>query len=149
MQVFKKTALLLGLLFLIFCTAGVIFASDLKTAGKKGNLINCDIQNQPCVQPIAGGSVMFDILPRPVKAMEEVTFEVKVTDLELSEPPAIDLSMPGMKMGPNQVKMEMTAFGVYQGTGIIVRCPSGKTVWQAKVHLPGKGSVDFIFDVIY
>ncbi len=145
MRLCKKTPFLLGLLFLVFCTAGAIFASDPKT----GNLINCDIQNQPCLQQVDGGSVMFDILPKPVKAMEEVTFEVKVTDMELSGPPAIDLSMPGMKMGPNPVKMEMTAIGLYQGTGIIVRCPSGKTVWQARVHLPGKGSVDFVFDVIY
>ena len=60
----------------------------------------------------------------------------------------MDLGMPGMKMGPNQVKMEMTAPGIYKGTGIIVRCPSGKTIWQAMVNLPGKGNADFIFDVI-
>lgn len=149
MHLCKKIAILLGLLFLVFCTAGAIFASDHPTAGKTGNLINCDIQNQPCIQPVANGSVIFDILPKPVKAMENLTFEVKVTDMELSGLPAIDLSMPGMKMGPNPVKMEMTAPGVFQGTGIIVRCPSGKTVWQAKVHLPGKASADFVFDVIY
>ncbi len=67
----------------------------------------------------------------------------------LTGSPIIDLSMPGMKMGKNKVKMKMIAKGVYQGTGIIVRCPSGKTIWQATINLSGIGSVNFIFDVIY
>lgn len=147
MQVSKKTTAILSALFLVFvmCMADSVFASDSKT----GQMINCDIQHQPCVQLVSGGTVRFDIQPRPVKAMEDLTFEVKVTGLELSGLPVIDLGMPGMKMGPNQVKMEMTTAGVYKGTGIIVRCPSGKTIWQARVHLPEIGSVDFIFDVIY
>lgn len=121
------------------------FASDAKTEG----LINCDIRNQPCVRQVAGGSITFDIRPKPVKAMAELTFEVKTEGVTLSGPPVIDLSMPGMKMGPNQVKLKMTNAGLYQGTGIIVRCPSGRTLWQALVHLPGIGDADFIFDVIY
>lgn len=147
MQVCKKTTAILSTLFLVFvlCMVEPIFASDSQTGG----MINCDIQNQPCIQPVSGGSVTFDIQPRPVKAMEDLRFEVKVNGVDISGPPVIDLSMPGMKMGPNPVKMERTAARVYQGTGIIVRCPSGKTIWQARVHLPGIGSADFIFDIIY
>jgi hypothetical protein len=147
MQIFQKAILIPGILFLIFvvCPVEVLFASNSKT----DQLINCDIQNQPCIQQIAGGSITFDIQPKPVKAMENLIFEIQIKDVNLSQAPVIDLSMPGMKMGANQVLMKMTSTGVYQGIGIIVRCPSGKTVWKARVNLPEIGSVDFIFDVIY
>jgi len=133
------------LLFLIVCMPDVLFASE----SKKKKQINCDIQNQQCVQQILNGSIVFDIQPKPVKAMKDLTFEVKVKDINLTGSPIIDLSMPGMKMGKNKVQMKMIAKGVYQGTGIIVRCPSGKTIWQATINLSGIGSANFIFDVIY
>ncbi len=60
-----------------------------------------------------------------------------------------DLGMPGMDMGPNQVDLKPTGNGVFKGQGIIVRCPSGRRTWSAKVTLPGCGMVEFIFDVIY
>lgn len=147
MQLFKKTTAILSILFWVFtvCLAVPLFASDSKT----GALINCDIQHQPCTRQISGTIVTLDIQPRPVKAMKDLIFEVQIKNADLTRPPMIDLSMPGMKMGRNQVTMKMTAKGVYQGTGIIVRCPSGKTVWQATVNLPGTGSTSFIFDVIY
>jgi hypothetical protein len=144
MQVLKKIVVILSILFLVF-VADTIFARDSTT----GQLVNCDIQHQPCIQQVSGTSVLFDIQPKPVKAMKNLIFEVKVKDMDLAEPPVIDLGMPGMEMGPNHVKMKMIAAGVYQGTGIIVRCPSGKTIWQANINLPGKGSVNFIFNVIY
>lgn len=141
------TRLMSSIFVLIFSVvaAGAAFASDGKTEG----IINCDIQNQPCIRQVSGGSITFDIRPKPVKAMEDLTFAVKTEGVTLSGPPVIDLSMPGMKMGPNQVKLKMTGAGLYQGTGIIVRCPSGKTLWQALVHLPGTGDADFVFDVVY
>ena len=57
--------------------------------------------------------------------------------------------MPEMKMGPNQVSLQASGKGVYEGTGIIVRCSSGKRIWKAAVVLPGIGIAEFIFDVIY
>ena len=147
MHVCNKKMVFLRLIFLVLAVfmANTLFAADSKT----GHLINCDIQNQPCNQTISGGHITFDIQPKPVKAMEDLMFEVKLKDIDLTGPPVIDLGMPGMKMGPNQVTLKMTDTGVFQGKGIIVRCPSGKTIWQATVNIPGKGSVDFIFDVVY
>jgi hypothetical protein len=143
MHISRKTTAAFSLLFLVFMPS-LVFAMDSKTGQ-----INCDIQNRSCTRMVSGGSISFDIHPKPVKAMENLKFEVKIKNLDLNQPPTIDLGMPGMKMGPNQIKMERTADGVYQGEGIIVRCPSGKTLWQAIINLPGKDSVDFIFDVIY
>ena len=147
MKRIKKIIPILSIMFMFFmaCLPDALLALE----SKKDQLINCDIQNQQCVQPILNGSIVFDIQPKPVKAMKDLTFEVKVKGINPTEPPIIDLSMPGMKMGKNKVKMKMTAKGVYQGTGIIVRCPSGKTIWQATIHLSGIGSANFIFNVIY
>ena len=147
MKLIKKIIPILSILLLLFMVSlpDAFFASE----SKKDQLVNCDIQNQQCVQPILNGSIIFDIQPKPVKAMKDLTFEVKVKDINLTGSPTIDLSMPGMKMGKNKVTMKMTAKGVYQGTGIIVRCPSGKTIWQATIHLPGIGNANFIFNVIY
>jgi len=38
---------------------------------------------------------------------------------------------------------------VYEGKGVIVKCPSGHRVWRATVTVPDLGKAEFIFDVIY
>ena len=81
--------------------------------------------------------------------MEELTFRVSVSGGTISAPPYIDLGMPAMEMGPNTVKMEKVDNGVYEGKGVIVKCPSGKTIWEATVTLPETGQASFIFDVVY
>jgi len=45
--------------------------------------------------------------------------------------------------------MKQVEEGSYEGEGFIVKCPSGKRVWRAKVTLPGVGIVDFVFDVLH
>jgi hypothetical protein len=114
-----------------------------------GPQINCPIQERSCTLSVDGRSVELDITPRPVKAMQELTFRVAVSGSPLPDPPVIDLGMPGMEMGPNRVELKKTESGVYEGTGVIIRCPSGKTVWEAKVTVPGAGRADFVFDVLY
>ena len=111
--------------------------------------VNCDIQQGPCTKMRDGLQVTLDILPRPVKAMKELTFRLRFAGGELVDNPYIDLSMPGMKMGPNRVMMERLGNSTYEGRTVIVRCPSGRRTWKATVTLPDAGVVDFVFDVIY
>lgn len=111
--------------------------------------VDCDIQSGGCQKQINGRTVDLNIYPRPVKAMKDMTFQVKIGGDPLSKPPFIDLGMPGMKMGPNRVTLEQIDAITYEGQGVIVRCKSGRTVWQATVVLPDVGSVVFTFDVIY
>lgn len=133
----------------IFLVSAMCTANNLSAADSSGPNLNCDIQNQSCTQAISGGHIVFDIQPKPVKAMADLIFEVELKDIDLTGSPVIELGMPGMKMGPNPVTLKMTEPGVYQGKGVIVRCPSGKTIWQATITLPGKGNVDFVFEVVY
>lgn len=137
------------LFFVSICIIVVPAAESFAKDKHSDAQINCDIQQNSCTQPIFGGRITFDIKQKPVKVMTDLTFEVSVSGIDLSGPPVIDLSMPGMKMGRNQIQMKMIQTGVYQGTGVIVRCPSGKTVWQATVDLPGNGNAEFVFDVVY
>lgn len=111
--------------------------------------INCDIQNRPCSQTLSGQAVTLDITPRPVKAMEDLLFRVTLAEDLKGEAPFIDLGMPGMHMGRNRVLLKRIEKGVYEGKGVIVRCPSGKTIWKALVTAPGTGKAGFIFDVVY
>jgi hypothetical protein len=112
-------------------------------------MINCDIHHGTCTQKLQGTDIILDISPKPVKAMTDLKFTITRTGNQGASEPFIDLGMPGMKMGPNRVLLKSSGKGVYSGTGIIVRCPSGKRIWKATVTFPDMGSVDYIFDVIY
>lgn len=113
------------------------------------NLINCSIQQGPCTKDLAGMTVTLDILPKPVMAMKDLKFQVTLSGEKKTAAPYIDLGMPGMNMGPNRVELRAVKDSVYEGQGIIVRCPSGRRTWKATVTLPEVGKVEFVFDVIY
>ena len=113
------------------------------------NLINCSIQQGPCTKDLAGMAVTLDILPKPVVAMKDLKFQVILSGGKPTTNPYIDLGMPGMNMGPNRVELRPVKDKVYEGQGIIVRCPSGRRTWKATVTLPEVGEVEFVFDVIY
>jgi hypothetical protein len=112
-------------------------------------MINCDAHSGACSQSSGAMTVTLEILPRPVKAMQDLVFKVSIAGATPASPPHIDLGMPAMKMGPNQVALKTNGPGTYEGTGVIVRCPSGKRTWFANVIVPEAGEVKFIFDVIY
>lgn len=101
--------------------------------------------------PVAGAAgnqeVILEAEPRPVRAMADLRFTVRLPGYEGTAPPYIDLSMPGMRMPPNRVVLERDADGAYRGNGVIVRCLSGRRAWQAAVTVPGKGAAVFSFDV--
>ena len=133
--------LFLGLLIFLFYQPAVSMAAEVK--------LDCDIQSGSCQKELDNRTVELEILPKPVKAMTDLVFQVKVSGDPLSAPPFIDLGMPGMKMGPNRVILKENDMAVYEGQGVIVRCHSGKTIWQATITLPNIGNVVFTFDVVY
>jgi hypothetical protein len=111
--------------------------------------LNCDPHAGPCTRTISGIKIQLEIEPKPVKAMETLTFRLTIADQPATQIPLIELGMPKMKMGPNKVLMRAIKKDVFIGKGIIVRCSSGKRVWKATVTVPGLGKADFIFHVIY
>ena len=110
---------------------------------------DCDIQNGTCTKKHNDTTITLDIQPKPVKAMQDLRFRLTIQGKQPTSNPYIDLGMPGMKMGPNQVPLKPAGPGAYEGTGVIVRCPSGRRIWRARVTVPKVGEVSFTFDVIY
>jgi hypothetical protein len=92
---------------------GQIAASDIEP--------NCAIQEGSCTRQVDDRTVTLDILPKPVKAMRDLTFRVSVSGGPPPAAPYIDLGMPGMEMGPNQVRLEPVNATTFEGTGVIVR----------------------------
>jgi len=141
-----KSALSLLTLIGILVLGGQV-APQLALAGE--SMINCDAHTGACSQSSGAITVSLEISPRPVKAMQDLVFKVSIEGTTPASHPHIDLGMPAMKMGPNKVALKPTGPGAYEGTGVIVRCPSGKRTWFANVIIPESGEVKFIFDVIY
>ena len=137
----------------VIILAAVLLAApeNISAGDKYQDMINCDLHRGDCTRELTGSRLTLAVTPRPVKAMHDLLFRVSFSG-ELppgAQPPHIDLGMPGMKMGPNRVQLKSAGSAVYEGRGVIVRCPSGRRTWQATVTVPGVGQADFIFDVIY
>jgi hypothetical protein len=96
---------------------------------------------------IGGQEVLLSIAPWPPIAMREVEFTVSLPGYAGKASPYLDLSMAGMEMGRNRVDLSRGDDGRYRGTGVIVRCPSGKRDWEATVSAPGAGKAVFHFAV--
>ena len=110
--------------------AGVLVALPAKAMEKKHHTgkhnhvtTNCDIQKGACTRDLGNGlSARLDVLPKPVKAMENLTFTVSFNKpLPGGTAPYIDLNMPAMDMGKNQVVLSTAGERTYSGTGVIVR----------------------------
>jgi len=108
---------------------------------------DCAIDQGPCSSTVAGRQVVFDISPRPVKTMKELTFTISIIGKNIAPTLLLDLSMPSMYMGKNEVILKKTPDGSYSGKGIIPRCPSGNKLWRAEVTIPGAGKVSYTFNV--
>lgn len=137
----------------IVLLAGIVSIGVLDVSSAE-NKTACDIQHGSCLlDTVEGMTIEFDIQPKPVAAMSELTFIINlsrggspVTDASTS----LDLSMPGMFMGKNRPVLKQVYNGRYEGMGIITRCPSGKKIWQAEVTVEHAGKtavVSFVFEV--
>lgn len=109
----------------------------------------CDVNAGACAAVLGDREVTLDIAPKPVKAMEDLRFTLTLTGELPEHPPFVDLNMVAMDMGPNRVDLKKLGDGSYTGTGVIVRCASGKRTWKAVVTIPGVGEAEFVFDVVY
>jgi hypothetical protein len=143
---------LLNMYTVVLLTAFLLAAPGCISAGDKyQEMINCDLHQGVCTQSLSGSTITLAVTPRPVKAMQDLLFQVSFSAKlpPNTKLPYIDLGMPGMKMGPNRVQLKSAGNHTYEGQGVIVKCPSGRRTWRATITVPGFGQTDFIFDVIY
>lgn len=113
----------------------------------------CDLHAGACSLAVGDLIVTLAITPRPIRAMTDLYFHVSVIG-DFDGTPYIDLDMVAMHMGRNRVRLASDdgesardAVRAFRGTGVVVKCPSGKRAWKATVVLPDIGEAVFHFDV--
>ena len=80
--------------------------------------------------------------------MKNLTFSMTVTPCDkLPQTLLLDLSMPEMPMGKNQVTLVRKSGCIFEGKGIIVRCMSGRTLWQVTILSDELQNPAFTFNV--
>lgn len=143
------------LLLTAFLATALLFGADQRAVASDQEVkrIDCRASAGPCMKTAGGLTVTFDISPKPVKVMRDLAFTVTLSDNGKPVTDAsvmIDFTMPGMFMGKNAVRLKQTRQGVYSGTGVIVKCPSGEKIWQASLVLRRAATtsvVSFTFEV--
>lgn len=109
-----------------------------KRSAREGS---CDLQAGPCTRSVDGVGVTLSVGPRPVRAMTDVEFTVRVEPAEAAAGAgaAIALTMPRMYMGETRVALAPAGAGAFQGKGVLVRCASGRRDWAVDVTLSRAG----------
>jgi hypothetical protein len=144
----RKTAvsIAMSVLSTLLVTAAPFFAASAA--------VPCNIQLGSCTARTPEGMVVeFDVNPKPVTSLSELTFLVRLS--RNNEPVTnaaveVDLTMPGMFMGTTRPKLKHVDTGRYEGKGMIVRCASGRKTWQADVMVVQgvlRTSAGFVFEV--
>jgi hypothetical protein len=131
-----------------FSTLALFASIMMASCTLHASAVDNSIHEKACSVTVGQRTVTLNIEPKPVKHMKELTFSVTVTPCEkLPETLLLDLSMPGMQMGKNQVTLVKKSACRYEGKGIIVRCMSGRTLWQATVLSDTLNNPAFTFNV--
>ena len=131
-----------------FCTLALLAFMLIAGSTLSANTLDNSIHEKACTIKAGSHNVTLNIEPKPVSAMKELTFRVTVTPCEkLPETLFLDLSMPGMEMGKNQVTLVRKSACLYEGKGIIVRCMSGRTLWQVTILSDELKNPTFTFNV--
>jgi hypothetical protein len=139
--------------FSIFVLMMLVISCSRKDT-QKSVKADCDINIGSCVRKAHGLNVSFEIYPRPVRSMREVSFGVR---LKRGDKPVnnakvtADFTMPGMFMGKNYHTLTHVGKGVYRSQGVLPRCPEGGKLWRSEVTVSRARekpvSVTYLFEV--
>ncbi len=128
--------------------AAAILAAVISVKPGRAGEANCNIQKGPCTASLDSGRVVFDMTPKPVVPMKELTVTVRIEGIpDLPEELLASFDMPGMMMGKNETHLTKKNGNTYSGKGFLVKCPSGKTLWRVKISGIPRGQVEFLFNV--
>jgi len=102
----------------------------------------CDLSRASCTLAVGDAEVTLELAPRPLRTMTELTATALVhrggAPLD-GAAVALGLEMPGMEMGPNVARLAPAGPGRYAGKAVLVRCPSGRRAWRARVTVAAAG----------
>jgi len=137
----KQTSLIFAVAFVLIALVIVLYPShrsqDICDINREGG---CTIKG-----------ITFSIDPRPVTAMRENVFRARLEDPSMvpeGTDLALHLTMPGMEMGINRMRLKKIGPGRYSGKGVIPRCPSGQKLWRAAIlDISARELASFHFEV--
>jgi len=117
--------------------------------------IDCDFNKGACTKILEKSDleITLDINPKPLTAMSELKFSVMINKDKSPVSNAgvtLDLTMPGMYMGKNQILLKPAEDYIYEGSGMIPICSSGAKTWIAEVNIKIDDimhSVSYFFEV--
>jgi hypothetical protein len=99
----------------------------------------CNLRDGPCTRPLdGGGEVTLELGPRPLRTMRDLAVRVQVTGAAADEV-SVRFAMPEMEMGENRSALAASGGGRFDGSAVLVRCPSGRKDWLAEVRLARGG----------
>ncbi|MBF0557602.1 MAG: hypothetical protein HQL08_02355 [Nitrospirae bacterium] len=145
----KRTSLALFMLIVFYIAGQSFLILNIAHAQGTDSKPDCDINRAACKKISGDTEIMFDVNPKPVKAMRELNFTVVLKGGTSPDQVFVTLVMPGMYMGENQVVLHKASEYAYTGKGIIPKCRSGKRLWRATVETPEGKKVDFLFSITY
>lgn len=94
----------------------------------------CDPSVQDCVVPLPGGRTLtLTIAPKPVRALEKLSVEVRVTEVRAGHV-AIDFDGVDMSMGFNRAELSGND-GRFSGDAMLPVCVTGSMTWRATVFV--------------
>jgi nitrogen fixation protein FixH len=106
----------------------------------------CALSAGPCRLELGDGlAVTLELSPRPLRTMADLAARAEVTRAGApvdGAAVALELAMAGMEMGPNRSALAGAGRGVYRGDAVLVRCPSGRKDWTARVTVAEPGRLE-------
>ena len=109
---------------------------------------SCDLHVGPCRQTVAGGAVVFSIMPQPVPLMRPMQLAVEAVGLD-AHGVAVEIRGLNMDMGLNRTLLTKSHTGRWKGETILPLCSQRRMQWEAAVRLDaeqGRFEVPFLFD---
>ena len=145
----RRTSCAVFTVVLLFLAGRSFFVLNSAHSQEISGKPNCDINIAACKKNSGNAEITFDITPKPVRAMRELTFTVRLKNGATPGKIIVTLGMPDMYMGENKVVLERSAKDTYSGKGVIPKCRSGKRLWRATVETPEGKKTDFVFNIVY
>ena len=136
----------------VACDRGAATRDAVPAAPGPAARVDCAISAGPCTSGTGDATVILEIGPRPVRSMADLVFVVSGPAAATSGATGlVDLTMPGMYMGKNEVQLAPDGAGHLTGKGVMVRCPSGHLTWAAAITVRPAGGAPvratFTFDL--
>jgi hypothetical protein len=101
----------------------------------------CRLDLGPCTAALgAGMEVTLELSPRPLRTMRELSVVARVRGAPPDAAVEVSFEMKGMDMGRNRARLAPAGQGRFAGTGVLVRCPSGRKDWMAEVAVSAPGA---------